>query len=304
MQDAWADLKSTKPDLSSVEEIVAFLHKGLPQINVVSLNSKSPDGAKYDSGLNVIVGGNNLGRGVTFPGLNTVYYCRSAKTPQADTCWQHARIFGYDREPGLCRIFSPPPLIKLFRELNEANNALFAILKEKGPRAISVLTPKGTRPTRSNVIKKDDLAILAGGVNYFPSFPTEKNLEKLDKLLGLENTDKNSNLDEILDILDLVKVEKSDPWQAHNFPNCIRALKESNKKQRCRIVVRTDRNIGKGTGTLLSPDDRELGKEYNDQHVLTVYRLRGESKKGWNDLPLWVPNIKFADGTCFYLSTK
>ncbi len=116
------------------------------------MNSKTIDGVRYDSGLNVLVGGNSLGRGVTFPGLHTVYYCRSSKTPQADTCWQHARIFGYDRDAGLCRIFTPEPLAKLFRELNEANNALFSILREKGPDAVHILTPAGTRPTRKNVL--------------------------------------------------------------------------------------------------------------------------------------------------------
>lgn len=304
LQDAWSDLKATKPGISSLEDVLGYLHKGLPQINIIALNSKTPEGPKYDLGMNVIVGGNNLGRGVTFAGLNTVYYCRSAKTPQADTSWQHARIFGYDRDSGLCRIFSPPQLVKLFRELNEANNALFAVLRDKGPKAVSVLTPKGTRPTRRNVIKTDELAILAGGVNYFPSAPKATNLAQLDKLIGTQNEDRISSLSEILDILETIRVEKSDPWQSHNFPSCIRALMESSEGKRCRIIVRTERSISKGTGTLLSPDDRVLGKEYVDYHVLTMYRLKGEKEKGWNGSPLWVPNMKFADGTCFYLSTK
>lgn len=304
LQDAWSDLKTTKPDLSSVEEIVGYLHKGLPQINVVALNSKTVDGTRYDTGLNVVIGGNNLGRGVTFAGLNTVYYCRSSKTPQADTCWQHARIFGYDRDSGLCRIFSPYPLVKLFRELNEANNALFAVLREKGPVAVSILTPAGTRPTRQNVVKSDDLAILAGGVNYFPSSPTATNLKIIDELVGLIDSDTSSTLDGIQDILELIKAEKGDPWTSHNFSSCIRALQESRPHQRCRIIVRTNRNISKGTGTLLSPDDRALGNEYDDQVVLTLYRIRGEEQKGWDGSPLWIPNIKFAQGACFYLSTK
>lgn len=304
IRDAWNDLKTTKADLSLLDDILSFLRKGLPQINIVALNSNTPEGTHYNEGLNIVVGGNNLGRGVTFPGLNTVYYCRSAKTPQADTCWQHARIFGYDRDPGLARIFSPQPLVKLFRELNEANNALFAVLREKGPHAVSVLAPKGTRPTRRNVVKTDDLAILAGGVNYFPSFPKETNLSKLDGLIGTQNDDRRSSLSEFLEVLELVKVENGDPWKSHNFPSCIQALLEAQKSHRCRLIIRTDRSISRGTGTLLSPDDRRLGKEYEDHHVLIMYRLRGEEEKGWNGKPLWVPNIKFADGTCFYLSTK
>ncbi len=304
LQDAWIDLATTKPGLSTMESIIAFLKNGLPQINLLVMNSETMDGVRYDSGLNILIGGNSLGRGVTFPGLHSVYYCRSTKTPQADTCWQHARIFGYDREAGLCRIFTPKPLAQLFRELNDANNALFAVLREKGTEAVSVLTPQGTRPTRRNVLKTDELAILMGGVNYFPLAPTTTNTEKLDHIIGTENLDRPSSLDEMIELLNVIKVEKGDPWQSHNFPNCLQALKDAGNTQECRIIVRTDRNVGKGTGTLLSPDDRALGNTYSDKVVLTLYRLRGEVGKGWNGKPLWVPNIKFADGACFYLSTS
>jgi hypothetical protein len=280
------------------------LLNGLPQINVIVMNSKTIDGVRYDSGLNVLVGGNSLGRGVTFPGLHTVYYCRSSKTPQADTCWQHARIFGYDRDSGLCRIFTPEPLAKLFRELNDANNALFFVLREKGPDGVHVLTPAGTRPTRMNILKTDELAILAGGVNYFPSAAKESNLNALDGILGEIDADRPSTAEEIIKILQLIQVEKGDPWISHNFPGCVMAQEQSGKKQSFRLIVRTDRSIKKGMRTLLSPDDRELGKEHNDKTVLTMYRLRGEIEKGWSGSPLWVPNIKLADGMCIFLSSK
>lgn len=303
LQDAWNDLATTKPGLSPMEDIKAFLKNGLPQINVIVMNSKTIDGVRYDSGLNVLVGGNSLGRGVTFPGLHTVYYCRSSKTPQADTCWQHARIFGYDRDPGLCRIFTPEPLAKLFRELNDANNALFSILREKGPDAVHILTPAGTRPTRRNILKTDELAILAGGVNYFPYATKEANLKEIDAILGDTDLDRATSAEEVIKILQLIQVEKGDPWISHNFPGCITAQEQSGKKQTFRLIIRTDRSIKKGTGTLLSPDDRDFGKSNGDKTVLTMYRLRGEVAKGWKG-PLWVPNIKFADGVCFYLSSK
>lgn len=304
LQDAWNDLTATKPGLSSLEDVKAFLKNGLPQINIIVLNSKNLADVKYDAGLNILIGGNSLGRGVTFPGLHVVYYCRNSKKPQADTCWQHARIFGYDRDPGMCRIFTPAALAKLFKELNDANNALFAVLQDKGPDAVSVLTPDGTKPTRMSVVKSDDLAILAGGVNYFPLSPSQTNLEKLDSLLGTEEMDKVSSLEEIIQVLNLVKVEKGDPWVSHDFSGCLEALMKSGQKYECRIIVRTERSIKKDTGTLLSPDDRALGKLYDDKVVLTMYRLRGEVEKGWGGKPLWVPNIKFAQGFCFFLNTK
>ena len=135
LRDAWEELSKTKVDIKPFDEVMRFLRADMPSVNITVLNSKTPEGSVHDKGLNIVIG-NTLGRGVTFPGLQIVYYCRSAKTPQADTSWQHARMFGYDRDPGLCRIFSPRPLIKLFRELNDANNALFSTLREKGHKPL------------------------------------------------------------------------------------------------------------------------------------------------------------------------
>ncbi len=303
LRDAWEELSKTKTDIKSFNEIMSFLRSDMPSVNIVVLNSKTPEGSVYDKGLNIVIGGNTLGRGVTFPGLQVVYYCRSAKTPQADTSWQHARIFGYDRDPNLCRIFSPQPLIKLFRELNDGNNALFETLREKGPQAVSLLTPKGARPTRMSVVLKEDLMVIAGGVNYFPLSPTHSSLAALDAELGLKDCDKDISLEEAEKILRLISVEKTDLWNQHSFADCIETLKKTAKYQ-CRLIVRTDRSITKGTGTLLSPTDRELGAHFNDRLVLTVYRLNGEVSKKWEGKPLWVPNIKFENGTYFYYQLK
>lgn len=300
LKDCWDDLNKTKKKMADFKEIINYLKVGMPNINIVTLNSKTLDGIAYDSGLNIIIGGNTLGRGVTFPKLQTVYYCRSAKTPQADTTWQHARIFGYDRDPNLCRIFSPAALIKLFRELNDANNALFNVLRKKGPGSIKILTPAGARPTRPNVIMKENLMIITGGVNYFPLLPRTENLEELDNILGTSDSEGDISLDEIGKILKLTEVEPADTWTQHSFQKCIGTLQKSGKEKKCRLIARVNRNISKGTGTLLSPDDRKLGDQFSDRVVLTMYRIKGEVEKGWEGRPLWIPNIKFSEGTCFY----
>ena len=61
-----------------------------------------------------------------------------------------------------------------------------------------------------------------------------------------------------------------------------------------------NRNISRGTGTLLSEADRLLGDRFSDEVVLTMYRINGFIENGWNGSPLWVPNIKFPTGFCFY----
>ena len=117
LKETWTDLQQTKPDLPHYddiyEQIVEILDNTL--ICVIPLNSKSficrdsnnPDALDLSKGFNIVVGGNTLGRGITFPHLQTVYYCRSSKMPQADTFWQHSRIFGYDRQKQLERNYIP-----------------------------------------------------------------------------------------------------------------------------------------------------------------------------------------------------
>ena len=62
--------------------------------------------------------------------------------------------------------------------------------------------------------------------------------------------------------------------------------------------VRRDRDIKKGTGTLLSPNDRAIIAGVTGQVSLTMYKVTGN--KGWDGLQLWIPNIKFPDDLIFY----
>ena len=89
-------------------------------------------------------------------------------------------------------------------------------------------------------------------------------------------------------------------FDSRKFIYCIQALKGKRPSIKCRIIQRTGRDISKGTGTLLSPDDRKLGETYPDEILLTIYRITGSAEKGWDGTPLWIPNIKFPTGYCFY----
>lgn len=49
---------------------------------------------------------------------------------------------------------------------------------------------------------------------------------------------------------------------------------------------------------LLSPNDWQLGAQFTDNVVLTVYQVTGN--KGWQGKPLWVPNIKLPHNMVYY----
>ena len=140
------------------------------------------ESSEYSSGCNFVIGGNTLGRGVTFPGLQTIYYTRTSKKPQADTMWQHSRMFGYDRDPGMMMIYIDEKLYKLFSDINATNNSIIAQI-ERGLQEIKIYYPNGLNPTRKNVLDNDHVEILSGGTNYYPSYPDNDSIEDISNLL-------------------------------------------------------------------------------------------------------------------------
>ena len=311
LREQWRDLQQTKPDLEDFEDIKDTVIDILDntEIMVIPLNSKSfvcrdpnnPDALDLSKGYNIIVGGNTLGRGITFPNLQTVYYCRTSKTPQADSFWQHSRIFGYDREKQMVRIFIPPSLYKLFSELNTSNELLISQV-ENNNQNIQLIFPINIRPTRNSVVDNEFLNLIHGGVNLFAATPIRVNVETINQMIANyaseESVDVNPEL--IVRLLELIKTESLEDFNTNKFISCIQGLKAKRPQLRCKLIVRVNRDIAKGTGTMLSPNDRMLGDTFKKEVVLTMYRITGSSQKGWDGLPLWIPNIKFPEDCCFY----
>lgn len=297
----YESLKETKSDILPFEKIYACIAEQLHnnKVNIRILNSVASyeENTQYDTGSNIIIGGNSLGRGVTFPQLQTVYYCRVAKSPQADTMWQHARMFGYDRDANLLRVFMPPKLFKLFSEINRTNNSMIKqIGNSNNVRDIKIIYPSGLKPTRNNVLDKKAVGVYSGGVNYFPFYPVNNDIAILDTLLQSFTDGIHSvSLKMLGKIMEQLDSEISDDWDAKAFRGFINALSVMQGK----LIVRRGRDIGKGTGTLLSPDDRKLGDNHPDELVLTMYKITGNKNKGWDGRQIWIPNIKLP-GNCVY----
>lgn len=307
----WKDLQQTKPDLEDFGDIrgaVADILKN-NEVSVIPLNSKSlvcrdpkdPDALDLSKGFNIIVGGNTLGRGLTFPNLQTVYYCRTSKVPQADTFWQHSRIFGYDREKQLVRIFIPQGVYKLFSEINGSNEVLISQI-ENHMEKLQLIYPNGIRPTRKSVIDNKYLNLISGGVNIFATRPMAINVETINQLIEHYAMKPSIEIDAdfLIKVLSLVKSETLEDFNTDKYVACLYGLKAQRPHVKCRLIVRIDRDIAKGTGTMLSPNDRALGERYYNEVVLTVYRINGNKNKGWDGKPLWIPNIKFPMDCCFY----
>lgn len=297
---AYEDIKQTCVDLPAFDYFWTNLHAASKRIETQILNSNTIAEINYETGSNILIGGNATGRGITFPGLQVVYYCRESRIPQADTLWQHSRIFGYDRKPESGRLFLPPRLLQVFRRLNEANDSMFKMLIERGLDQITILHPEGITPTRKNVIDQQSLVSIIGDSNSYFEGVTHKNTAQIDACLGLQDKDEEVSIEQAISLLELIDTdEDADVQDLNLYIGCLKALKSAGH-EKCYLIVRADRDIAKGTGSLLSPNDRQKGAAITDKTVLTLYRVNGQIEKKWNGFPVWVPNIKFPKGHCFY----
>ena len=268
-------------------------------IKVLVMNGKTDvDSAQYENDCNFVIGGNTLGRGVTFPGLQTIYYTRTSKNPQADTMWQHSRMFGYDRDPGLMKVFIDEHLYKLFADINATNNSIIAQV-ENGINNIKIYYPNGLNPTRKNVLDNDHVEMLSGGTNYYPFNPDNDSVEDISTLLKPFESSEPYYQVSLRIIKEILKhIIPSPDFKMEAFLSVIDSILAEQPTMQGILIVRRERDVAQGTGALLSPNDWQLGKEFPSKLVLTMYQVTG--KKGWHGKQLWVPNIKLPGDIIYY----
>ena len=268
-------------------------------VKILIMNGKNAISSdQYSTGANIVIGGNTLGRGVTFPSLHTIYYTRTAKKPQADTMWQHSRMFGYDRDPGLMMVYIDEPLYKLFSDINATNNSLIAQV-ESGTDHIKVYYPNGLKPTRSNVLDERHVATISGGTNYYPFYPGNNTIAQLDAILAPFAEDEpvyQGSLRLMKEIL--LHITSEDDFRVASFISIIEMMLSEKPNAQGILIVRRNRDVAQGTGALLSPNDWALGGQYTASAVLTMYKVTG--RKGWGGQELWVPNIKLPSDLIYY----
>lgn len=268
--------------------------------NILIMNGKHDvSSTEYEEGCNFIIGGNTLGRGVTFPCLQTLYYTRTSKKPQADTMWQHSRMFGYDRDPGLMMVFIYEFLYKLFADINATNNSIISQV-QNGVENVKIYYPEGLTPTRQNVLDAKYTDTIVGGTNYYPLYPGNDSIEGISNLLSRFSDDTpyyQVNIRLLKEILSHITSSGND-FRINAIQSVLTTLLAEKPVTQGILIVRRNRDIAQGTGALLSPNDWQLGKSFTKEAVLTMYQVTGN--KGWDNKPLWIPNIKLPDGIVYY----
>lgn len=300
LKKAYDDLKNTKPQLPLFGDLIKEISR--TAIKVVIMNSAPGNTSRElpSTGANIFIGGNVLSRGIVIPRLQTIYYCRTAQRLTIDTYWQHSRSFGYDRDPALVRLFMPPRLYSSFVQMSDSIFQLFELVKTAKTNEIQVTTPRGLAPTRSAVV--EDLAgdCIIGGAHHFPINPNQANLKVLDELLKSYSDEETYFLIDsefAVELLNACREDELGQIPSKQFEHSIRNISRENKVV---LIVRRDRSIAAGTGTLLSPNDRKLGSSFTNDTVLILYRLNGENSKGWQGDPFWIPDVKLPGKRVIY----
>lgn len=301
LEKHFSELNPSKTEKRKFAEIYEKVRELLSanSIKVLIMNGKSDiESSEYEVGCNFVVGGNTLGRGVTFPGLQTIYYTRTSKKLQADTMWQHSRMFGYDRDSGMMMVYIDENLYKLFSDINATNNSIIAQV-ERGIDDIKIYYPEGLNPTRKNVLDNERVEVISGGTNYYPFNPDNDSIEGLSKTLELF-VDTEPYYQVSLRFLKeiLLHIIPSPDFKLRAFQSVIRTILAEHPVEQGILIVRRNRNVAQGTGALLSPNDWQLGRGFADKVVLTMYQVTGT--KGWGGRQVWVPNIKLPDNTVYY----
>lgn len=294
-------LAPTKSEKAPLNQIIEIINRILSndEVKIIIMNGKTEvSSEEYASGCNFVVGGNTLGRGVTFPSLQTLYYTRTAKKPQADTMWQHSRMFGYDRDSGMMMVYIDEHLYKLFADINATNNSIISQV-EQGIDDIKIYYPEGLNPTRKNVLDTDHVEAISGGTNYYPFYPDNNTIEQISTLL--EAFSENEPYYQVS--LRLMKeifahITTGPDFKLKSFLSIIDTILSETPTAQGILIVRRNRDITQGTGALLSPNDWQLGSTFSQKIVLTMYQVTGN--KGWGGKQLWIPNIKLPYGTVYY----
>jgi hypothetical protein len=295
LEAAYHDLKKSCQDLQPLNHLLTVARSLDFNVAVMNSTDLADKSNNYEKGFNLIVGANTLGRGVTFPHLQSIYYSRKAKQPQFDTAWQHSRIFGYDRDAASARIFMPTSLFKMFNVLQDANSLLRAAIKAGDLNRFQIIMPKGTaKPTRTNVLRASAYSFLVGGTSYFPPEPNQKNGLVLDGLFQGRGNKVWGEIDANFAkrIIDQAS-ETALAWPATNFKKAIENI-TTERDVKVYLMVDRDRDIAK-TGTVLSENDRKMAsQQLKDEFVLIAYRLTGTAQ-GWNGEPFWMINVRVPD---------
>lgn len=324
IREAYDELAKTYKEIPGFGAVLEKLRSNLRNANPEIIDADNPNKKpEYHPGMNFLIGGNRLGRGVTIDGLVITYYARDAKSKVMDTVHQHARMFGYRRSLlPITRLFSPPNVLSALRDIHDSDTGTREAIVKQGIMSLKpVWVGQALKPTRAGVYNPAEVRAFPPGKALFPRDIVHdervlKTYAKLEALLrDFPNEDRYYEIpiDTLIKILELIP---SDPVTDADWEDCrVRQVLQNMKvkpidKTRGILNVRLGPN---GTGFSISKRDnqesgfaagQEIGKmrdDYPDQPVLLLRKQGGQKEGGWKGLPFYAPTLILPKGRFAFL---
>ncbi|TBR61483.1 hypothetical protein B4U84_11995 [Westiellopsis prolifica IICB1] len=319
LEQAYNELNKTADNLPTLHELVDELKIQLGSVITPKIiNAKNSDKEpNYNPGMNILIGGNRLGRGVTIDGLMVTYYGRDAKQKVVDTVHQHARMYGYRPHlKDVTRLFLPEHILYTFRSIHEADEAMRQAIGDDidNIQLQPVWVGGALKPTRSNVLDPTVIGVLAPGKLIFPQYPAYKKEEIKENFHNIENIlidyqddDRYYEVD-IEFIIQVISYTKSyyipgEEWESKRIVKGLTDLKSKGITKGRLNVRRGKKNKSKGLdmprkdpfqwrfGFGSGEWSIEAKKKYPDVPTLIICYQKGEKSKGWDEHPIYLPML-------------
>lgn len=314
LDKAYQELSKTEPNLpplqALIKELTFSLRNAIPDV----INSDKLDSEpQYRPGLNILIGGNRLGRGVTIKGLMTTYYGRDAKTKMMDTVHQHARMFGYRKKLlAVTRLFLPPTILRAFKAIHDADEGTREAIGSDGSVRIKpVWVGTGLKPTRANILNPSLIGAFAPGRAIFPAFPKYKkrdigeNTAALEKMLEKYKKDEEYYEVSIDFMIKLIEQTKSEydggTWEDSRVREALRQVQlGAIGISKGRLNVRRGKNAAgleltnqvDGFDSVYDSTWVNVAKtKYPDVPTLLMLMQKGSSEDKWDDCRVYIPTL-------------
>ena len=327
LNEAYEELCKTAKNLPLLNDLVVELKHKLRSAKPKVIDASNPDKEpNYNPGMNILIGGNRLGRGVTIEGLMVTYYGRDPKQKVMDTVHQHARMFGYRRElKDVTRLFLPKHILEDFLAIHEADEGMRQAIGDD-PTNIKVKpvwVGRQLKATRSNVLNPAAIDTFIPGSAIFPRDPlwktaeVSKHTKALDNLLAEFKQDDEHSYEVDIDVLIKIFAEMpSRPcpgynWEDKRVKQALQAMKAEGIQKGRLYVRRGKKEEGldvsnkprpwQGSGFAQSQWISKPRTKYQDVPILVVMYEKGEKEKGWDNQPLYLPTLILPKGKFVFM---
>jgi hypothetical protein len=328
---AFKELSITAPgDVSAIPhgKIREWVLNKLPLRNMRIINAEG-DSLNLTTGLNFLIGGNILGRGLTIRRLLVTYYMRNARATQMDTMLQHARMFGYrGSDKDLLRVFLPRTSINRFIDIVQAENRLRALMKGDVGGPMPVRVAANLNATRRNILDTGSLDAYQGGTQLFPYDPEFEprelgNLTNRLTVLMREQAFRGEIAKRTLveiewslfeELVKSVRIRDSDDsrWLASAIINVAHSLRSDSQGNPSLLPLLWCRDMPRRSGPVLlngvagGDDPSASDPQCANRLVLMMFLSPGDVDLGWGGQPFWYPTVLLpsAAGTFLFSASE